>query len=116
MKGMDSMLPGGGPPPSALPELFAKPLFWIATVGASTFRALTGEPRPLIQRAFSFAAAVFAATIFTEPLSSHFGFGRDGVIAVSAVVALTGEHAMALLASKPERIIDVWKRFRGEKS
>lgn len=110
---MEGMFPGGSGHPSAIPELLLKPLFWFSALGASAFRALTGEMRPVIARIFSFTAAVFAAAVFTEPLARRFGFDRDGIYAVAAVVALTGEHAMALLASRPERIIDVWKRFRG---
>lgn len=112
---MDGMFPGGSGPPSAIPELLLKPLFWFSALGASAFRALTGEMRPILARVFSFSVAVFAAAVFTEPLARRFGFDRDGgIFAVAAVVALTGEHAMALLASRPERIIDVWKRFRGK--
>lgn len=113
------MIPPGGPPWSSIPELLLKPMFWFSALGSAAFRALTGEPRTLWKRVLSFTVAVFAAVVFTEPVAIRFGFQKDGIYAVTAIVALTGEHLMALLinlVSHPERTIELWNKFRGRAS
>lgn len=116
---MDPIIPLGDFGLSHLPDLLQKPMFWFSATGAAAFRAITGEPRAWWKRALSFACAIYVAIVFSEPVWSRTGFSRDGIYAVSAVVALTGEHVMALLItliSHPERAIDLWNRFRGRTS
>lgn len=94
-----------------------EPMFWIATAGAATFRAVTAEPRTNSIVVFTFSTAIFSAVVFTEPVVDYARLSGGYVFGAAAVVTLTGEHLMRLVikwVQDPSALLDLWSKWRGK--
>lgn len=97
------------------------PMFWFSAVGAALFRATFATPRTWVVVVTSFAAAMFAACVGTEPLVRRFGLSGGDAWLAAALLSLTGEHLMRFLfrlgdkiSTNPDYAVDLFNRWRGK--
>jgi hypothetical protein len=66
--------------------------FWISTIGAAIVKLFLTPFNGVLATVTSFAAAIFFAVVFTDPVLNYLNLNPDSYkIGVAAVVALTGE-------------------------
>ena len=101
-----------------IPELWSNWTFWVVVIGAASFKAIKSPDHTFMSRLVSAASAVFAAVAFAPGVIDYFAIAGDGMkIAVSALVAITGEHLMALAivaARDPRAAINMWREWMGK--
>lgn len=66
--------------------------FWITVIGAAIAKLLLTPWHGIVPTVTSFAAAIFFAVVFTDPVLSYLSLDPEAYkIGAAAVVALTGE-------------------------
>lgn len=100
-----------------IPASWSEATFWFSAIGAAIMRVMISPKLPLIQSIITVFAALFCAMVFTDPVLHWLALERTTYsTAVTALVALTGDHAARWLLgtiSDPSRIIDLINRLRG---
>lgn len=104
-------------PEQRYPHLWTSLYFWFVVLGVAFFKAVSSQSPTRAARIAAFGFAVFAAAAFSEPVIEYFRIEGDFVkYGVVGLVALTGEHMMALAIAcvrDPALAIRLWKQLRG---
>ena len=92
--------------------------FWLSAFGASLVKVVTSPYAGLLHTFATVGCAVFAASIFTDPLLTFFKLPAEPYrLAMAALVALTGEGIMRKIidiGARPESLFDLFKQWRGK--
>lgn len=90
--------------------------FWLSTIGAAIVKLFLTPFNGIIATVTSFAAAIFFAVVFTDPVLNYLNLNPDSYkIGVAAVVALTGEgvakRILGILADQNATLslLQIWK-------
>lgn len=104
-------------PEQRFPQLWTSVYFWFIVLGVAFFKAVSSQTPTRAARIAAFGFAVFAAAAFSEPVIEYFKIEGDYIkYGVVGLVALTGEHLMALTIAcvrDPGLAIRLWRQFRG---
>lgn len=94
--------------------------FWITVLGASVVKLLLSPWHGVVPTLVSFAAAVFFAVVFTDPVLAYLNLNPEAYkIGAAAVVALTGEgiakRVLGILADQNSTFsfIQLWRSKNG---
>lgn len=97
--------------------------FWITVLGASVVKLLLSPWHGVVPTLVSFAAAVFFAVVFTDPVLAYLNLNPEAYkIGAAAVVALTGEaiakRVLGILADQNSTFsfIQLWRNKNGSDS
>lgn len=92
--------------------------FWFSAFGAAFVKVVTSPYSGVFHAFATVGCAVFAASIFTDPLLTFFKLPAEPYrLAMAALVALTGEGIMRKLidiGARPETLLDLFKKWRGK--
>lgn len=94
--------------------------FWITVTAASLVKLLLSPWHGIVATITSFAAAVFFAVVFTDPVLAYLNLNPEAYkISAAAVVALTGEgiakRVLGILADQNATFsfIQLWRNKNG---
>lgn len=103
-------------PEQRFPHLWGSATFWVVVIGAASFKAIKSPDHTWVSRIVSFVSAIFSAVTFAPGVIEYFAIDGDGMkTAVTALVAITGEHLMTLVivvARDPKAGIALWREWK----